>query len=295
MTKTLTPRVEIVRVTPDIAVEYLTRLGPDRVRDQTWTDQLTTAMLRGRYSLMWDAIAFDTNGRLRNGQHRLAAIVASGTSQLMIVLWDIPADALLETTGDQGRKRTFKQILEMRGESNPGVLAPATRYLWQYLSGRAPGARDTRAKGSAILFDETLAQHPMLREHVARGQRLTKQGKLGSSGLGTLLSYLLVRTNPDDAERFLDKLVTLDGLSEHDPIMVLHQMLVTAHGNSGESKGSDVGHKYAWTINAWNLWVRGDAATTRRLRWSPQRQPLPLPDVPGVELPLDLRVERVDE
>jgi len=81
-------RLEIVLVTPEIAAQML-RQRPDyqRALIPSWVKHLAGCMARGEWLPTHEAIAFDTAGNLIDGQHRLGAVVLSGVTVTMTVLY----------------------------------------------------------------------------------------------------------------------------------------------------------------------------------------------------------------
>ena len=82
-------------VTPAAAASYLDTLHEhQRRRMEAPTARMVRDMAEGRWVTTHEGIAFDTRGRLIDGQHRLAAIVASGVSLFLWVFRDLPEDAI---------------------------------------------------------------------------------------------------------------------------------------------------------------------------------------------------------
>lgn len=80
----LDARVEYI--TPEIAKRYLLRKIPgQRQIRPAKVAQYATDMRAGKWALTHQGIAFDSTGRLIDGQHRLAAVVQSGASVDMMV------------------------------------------------------------------------------------------------------------------------------------------------------------------------------------------------------------------
>jgi hypothetical protein len=66
-------------------------------------------MRQGQWKLTHQGIAFGTSGRLLDGQHRLAAIIDSQTSQYMLVFVDCPEDGFANF--DRGAQRSVADVL----------------------------------------------------------------------------------------------------------------------------------------------------------------------------------------
>lgn len=107
-------KVCIIDVGPDLA-QYFLKLNFENNRKQSvqYINRLSADMRDGYWGLSNDAIVVDVTGRIINAQHRLEAIVKSGTTQKFILLWDVPkhtADAI-----DVGKKRAMHERITISG------------------------------------------------------------------------------------------------------------------------------------------------------------------------------------
>ncbi len=83
-------------VTPELATQWLEKNTDNRPMRQSHVELLAREMREGKWQLMPDGIAFDTNGVLMNGQHRLWAVVESGMTVPMRVTFDaLPGNRLV--------------------------------------------------------------------------------------------------------------------------------------------------------------------------------------------------------
>jgi hypothetical protein len=128
---------QIIEITPELAEEWLRRnegnrkIRPDRV------DRYAGQMRGGDWLVSPDAIAFDTSGRLINGQHRLKAItqLGDGRSASCIVATGLDPDAF--KIADVGVKRTGADVLRIEGFSrNAEELAAVSRLIALWHQGR---------------------------------------------------------------------------------------------------------------------------------------------------------------
>lgn len=103
----------IIEVTPKMAETWLQQntlegKGNRRFR-KSHAHTIAEEMRRGEWKLTHQGIAFGTSGRLLDGQHRLMAIVESGTTQPLLVFVDAPEDAF--ANHDRGAMRGMSDIL----------------------------------------------------------------------------------------------------------------------------------------------------------------------------------------
>ena len=76
----------IVHVTPEMAEKFLERNTRNRKLRQSVVNKYAADMRAGRWMVGPDAIAFDVNGAIINGQHRLWAVFESGMTVPMVVM-----------------------------------------------------------------------------------------------------------------------------------------------------------------------------------------------------------------
>ncbi len=100
-----TANAKLMEITPDIAEVFLrTSVGNRGIR-KSHVDRLAGAMSRGEWRITSQCIGFDINGALRDGHHRLNAVIKSGTTISCMVVSDMPVDAYQVT--DTGLSRSY--------------------------------------------------------------------------------------------------------------------------------------------------------------------------------------------
>lgn len=117
-------------ITPDIAsfllsknVEYNRAKVPSKVKE--WSEK----MRRGAWAVTGSSIDFDVNGRMINGQHRLQAVIDSGTTQQFLVVPNLPTEAFDHT--DIGATRSAAMVFGryLSEETNRNVKVAAARTM----------------------------------------------------------------------------------------------------------------------------------------------------------------------
>lgn len=80
--------VAVVDIDPDLATEMLQRNADNqRQLKDAVTARYAQDMMLGKWHLTHQAIAFDKNGKLHDGQHRVSAVVASGETVPFLVFF----------------------------------------------------------------------------------------------------------------------------------------------------------------------------------------------------------------
>lgn len=167
---TAQPTAEIYTVTPAIAKRWLSRNVRNRKIKPGSINAYARDMIAGKWRLTGEAIKFDTNGALADGQNRLHAVIKANASVPMLVVRGIDPDAQLVM--DSGVKRSVMDQLVMNGTKNPAVLAAAARFALSepaagFITDGIPKTTVTNSEiaefiedqGEALLQAAEIAQH----------------------------------------------------------------------------------------------------------------------------------------
>jgi len=102
-------KTSIVTVTPVMANAMLCHNTGNRTVREPNVQKYIKLLTNKEWKLTHQGIAFDVNGKLIDGQHRLMAIVRSGISAEMMVTHGLPTDS--EQGMDQGARRSAADLL----------------------------------------------------------------------------------------------------------------------------------------------------------------------------------------
>jgi hypothetical protein len=121
--------ISIELITPGQAEKYLQSNTSNRKLRRALVSQYARDMKRGKWSLTHQGIAFNCDGTLLDGQHRLQAIVESGVSVQMLVTKGV--DSKNQLVMDDHAKRNAGDALSLaRGErvttSDVAIVRAAT-------------------------------------------------------------------------------------------------------------------------------------------------------------------------
>jgi hypothetical protein len=114
-------------ITPELAQEWLDRGGTNRKITRRCIEAMTATIQRGEWRLTGEAIKLDHEGRVRDGQNRLHAIVEAGIPVQSVVARGVSEDAF--DVMDTGRSRNAADVLHIHGYPSQNVLAAAARGL----------------------------------------------------------------------------------------------------------------------------------------------------------------------
>lgn len=219
--------VSIVRITPQIAVEWLERNKRNRPLNNRHWQFLASAIKAGDYILNGETIIFDTENMLLDGQHRLHAVVESGACIDALVVRGISPESF--NTLDGGRARTTGEVLAMEGEVNSNALAGAVSQLVQFIDrggvmySSGSGASNVR-KATPRLTERVLSAHPGLRESVAA----MRTSPVYRNQQGYVLHYLFGIVDRRLADDFVS--VLCNGSSDVGrPFNIIRESLIRTH------------------------------------------------------------------
>lgn len=138
------PEMHKETITPELAKEYLSLAKANRPIHPSVVDKYAKEMSAGKFlELAPDApIAFDTDGNLINGQHRLAAIVKSGVTLTMWVSTNNDPDSFAVIDG--GMNRRASDLLSVIHKKETGSYAQSAGRACSVARAMIAGIRDTK-------------------------------------------------------------------------------------------------------------------------------------------------------
>jgi hypothetical protein len=270
--------VKIETVTPAMARRWLEGNVDNRRLRETRVVYYARMLTDDEWSLSPDAIAFDDQGVLINGQHRLSAVVVADAPARFIILRGVPAAT--QEIMDQNLSRSLADQLHRRGISNVHVVAGAVKWLHQMAY--------TEETGNVHYQDDSV--RPSLRELLTvfeKNQELIEQaptiGRLRyytkvRPGPTLAIKHRLAQIDPDETELFYERWTEGTGLQKSDPIWRLREWCIS-DARTRHTSGRAPSYRYvAYVFKAWNLWR--DGMTTLRLNWvytPTKRESWPIP------------------
>lgn len=203
------------------ALEYLTHSDGNRPYHQQYTSELAAKQSRGEWQINGDSIRFDSNGILRDGQHRLKMVIQTGIPIEVVVTRGIDPDAFI--TMDTGKKRSLADVLSIQGEANPLILAGVLFWIRRYLSGNMFQSGASHEQHLA-----TLTQHPDTRDSVKFFGNLSKpSGYPGQPSIASAAHYLFSQVDSLKGNGLIERYVTgLDLAGVKDPIYRLREQII---------------------------------------------------------------------
>ncbi len=208
-------RVEVI--TPERASSLLDANVGNRRLIAKHVASLASALAEGRWRFNGETIKIARDGRLLDGQHRLAACVKSGVSFETLIVYDLDRDVF--DTIDTGRTRRAAAILGIEGCKHQNAVASAIRWI--------RGIPASRTAGSLEISPDEVRL-----EWIANPEIETSAGKtravrtLMSHGMAAALHFLFSKKDAALADRFFEALAFGVNLGPGDAIYVLRERLI---------------------------------------------------------------------
>lgn len=265
--------VEVIDVDPVLAELWL---DEHNRHNRKWRprklDAYARDMAAGRWEFNGDPLRFDIAETLLDGQHRLAAIRDSKTTQPFVVVKGLRPQA--QETVDIGATRTMGDTLTLRGESNASILAAIARRVLLFDQGIATnGGRVivTHPEMSAYI-DST----PAIYRAVEVANAAKQSGLQAAPSVVGAAYHLCARLDEVDAGHFfLRQLIDNVGLEVGDPARALLRR-IQEEARTGRPMHPDDVLRYA--IVAWNHF-RNERQITKlqapKGGWTAKNTPMP--------------------
>ena len=219
---------EVVAVDAALAARWLLRNTNNRPVREKKVAQYHVEMIEDRWQFNGEAIKFDSDGNLLDGQHRLEALARTAGTGLefkMLVVRGLPPDA--QVTMDQGAKHTPADQLVLRGlgSAHAQLTAGAIRVLERWHEGNLFGDQTRVSALSAprvVQWAESYPRHvEIITFYASRGITRIKARPSVTAAVAVRLHEI----DPADCEQYIDLVLTGAGLALDSPILALRDRL----------------------------------------------------------------------
>lgn len=232
-------RTRVLEITPAWAerklaeLQHLVEDGTFRNRpiNKSMVDSYASDMARGRWGLSHQGIAFDEDGRLIDGQHRLWAVIRASIPVIMTVTTGVPST----TNGgfsmptmdivDRGKARPVGQQLHIaHGIVGANQVATVVRNIAHVYT------NDHHIK---LSISQTLEILEMYRSSIDATFALTTHTR---QRVGPVLGPIVVYhgTEPEKARLFAEQFFTKENLAKGNPALALVRWIEAHPGYGGK-------------------------------------------------------------
>jgi hypothetical protein len=197
------------KITPAKAAEYLAKNTGNRKPRMGMAAKIARDIEAGKWEVTHQPIAFDCNGRLIDGQHRLQAIILSQrTVSVFVARYEREVNDTMYIPVDEGVKRSHADVLH---------LTPRMAQVCNVLV--AMKQMTNKRSNSSSEVQEMHERHGDLIERLmALGNHRTYKFRTAATVIATVV--LTIRNNPAKAEEIETQwrhFVTFDDLGELQP------------------------------------------------------------------------------
>jgi hypothetical protein len=251
------PSFELATVTPELAAEWLEMNTHNRSIKWRRVKEFAGAIKRGEWVINGDAIRFDYNGVLLDGQNRLLAVISAKMPITTFVVFNL--DPASQETMDQGSMRLFSDTLKLHGETNVNVLASATRwvFIWDRYT-TSGGAVDTRIdRPTNVQLLEFFNSHKsQLHAAVAEaGKVYARFHAAGPRAIVATAWYIFSQIDSAACREFFTQWAEGAQLEIDDPIYALRRWMMNNQNRREKARGEVV---LAIIVKAWNAYRAGE-------------------------------------
>jgi len=114
-------KAEIAIITKEKAEKLLSKNTENRKVSRHTLEFYKKQMLKGQWKQNGESIVIDTNGVIKDGQHRLIAVSQTGVSIVVPLITEVTPDVM--DTIDTGRSRSAADVLDIHGFKNTPLIA----------------------------------------------------------------------------------------------------------------------------------------------------------------------------
>lgn len=237
----------------------LGEMAPNRNVRALKVERYAADMAAGRWRLTGEAIKITADGVVIDGEHRLRAVIKSGTSIQSLVVYGVALDDRVAM--DTGAPRRLSDHLKFLGETNCNELAAAVYVLYCRHRGHYLLSGYLEPSHQQLLAE--LEKHPGIRDSLSAVMRVCQLLRM-SKGVCAALHYDMSTIDSSDADDFWERLYSGECLTNRDSIMVLRKRME----ESAMTRGPKLDRVYvqAFIIKAWNAYREGREIAI--LRWA---------------------------
>lgn len=238
------PTFKIETITPKLAAKYLEANKGNRPLTRATARNYAEEIRLGQWLFNGEAIKFDSNGVLVDGQHRLLAVTMAERSIDTLVIRGLSPEAF--KTLDTGRQRSMGDVLALRGILYPAAMSSAYRFLYRWLGRSKP---KTRISNTQLL--EFVDEFPQMIQVGYDSMRKPLDAILVDQARRIYWYFMASRIDPNLARQFLHCLAR-----DEAPIVPnARKLRDRLRQVAAEEIPPEAGVKWAWLLQAWNATV----------------------------------------
>lgn len=251
------PYNQVIEITPAIATAWLNANEGNRRLDWNYIAQLARDMKAGQFACTHQGIAFDTQGRLIDGQHRLWAILEAEVPVRMRVFYNESPESTIHIDGNHPRRAADRMTL---GRSLGTVRSDELATLRAMLGGIAMAAKRRTVYEEMPLLERHREAIHFVHEHLPATR---PAGIANCMTRGAVARAWYCISDDHLLERFCEVLRNGASSGEREHIVVqLRNQLIELRNNSITQAVRQ--RQYALTTRALSGYVHGETLNILR-------------------------------
>ena len=205
-----------------------------KVIDERKVQKLINDIVAGKWNTAGDSIKFDENGYFRDGHHRLTAISRCGIPCLVLVVRNVPEEALLHIDDNSARPLYQRTEYSKTQLAMPGIFEIL-------LTGNV-GSKDKISDNQKL---EWLEKHPLSEEAyqiVSKQYQRKMIMRTAGCAVGIMCAYEY-GISRKDLERFVNAVISGEQKNENEHcVIVLRDQLSERRSNSAKRTAAEANY-----------------------------------------------------
>jgi hypothetical protein len=243
----------VITVTALKAEEFLEKNSKNRPIKPENISFIAAQLKSGNWNLGPDAIAFDWNGKMINGQHRCMACIETGISFKSNVMYGLHPDAF--NTIDTGVKRSGGDALSAHDVTQPMLKSAIIKMLLEYKKGKSAANSSNESSKKLKMTNQHVVDFYL--KHKNKVEDASTMGSyvycapnhLFSASVIGFFAFIFNEIDVDDCNRFFEMFRGGEDLKKGNPLYALRIYLFA---DANATKKYTKRAKYAMMIEAWN-------------------------------------------
>ena len=218
---------EVVDITPAMAQAWLeddVNIN-NRPVAQRRVEAFARTMRAGLWKVNNQAIGFDVEGHLVDGQHRLWAVTEAKVPVRMSVMRGVALDAV--KTIDRGEIRTVAEVLRREG------MVPSPRRVASWCNGERKLLTNTSSRGTVEEAEAYYLANRKAIDFVNANLPDNPPFKAAMIGVSLVFAY---KKSPSVVESFVVRMVSGTDLEGDSPVFVARELVITSVGKAHQPR-----------------------------------------------------------
>ena len=251
------PATEWCDITPERAAEWLKLNTLNRPKKLQKIALYAADMKAGHWPVTGATICFGRSGRLLDGQNRLQAIVDSGATVRLLVVWGLDDDVF--DVIDGGSRRTASDVLVIEGYEGwtAACGATAARIALNIMSGLLPYARTYSPQNIRRFVND----HPEIMSSVVFVESLPRRTAPFPHSAAAALHFFMAHRDASMADLLMTQLYRGDNMTAEDMVLRLRNNLLGKVQQKLMNSARDHTGAIAAVIRVWNSRRAGRSIT----------------------------------